>query len=51
MLENGKIGYDVLLERTDAALVDFELDCGWAVAAGSSPIALDSQWRATRPRT
>jgi sugar phosphate isomerase/epimerase len=38
MLENGKTGYDVLLERTDAALVDFELDCGWAVAAGSNPI-------------
>jgi sugar phosphate isomerase/epimerase len=37
-LENGRTGYDVLLERTDAALVDFELDCGWAVAAGSNPI-------------
>lgn len=38
VLENHKIGYDVLLEETDPALVDFELDCGWMVAAEYSPV-------------
>lgn len=37
-LDGGRIGYDILLEHTDPALVDFELDCGWMVAAGYSPI-------------
>src|SRR5271170_2024459 len=37
-LGNGKIGYDVLLAETDPGLVDFELDCGWMVAAGYSPV-------------
>ncbi len=36
-LEGGGIGYDVLLKQTDPKLVDFELDCGWIVAAGYSP--------------
>jgi sugar phosphate isomerase/epimerase len=36
--DDGKIGYDVLLTETDAAFVDFELDCGWMVAAGFDPI-------------
>ncbi len=34
----GVIGYDILLNETDPALVDFELDCGWAIAAGYQPI-------------
>jgi sugar phosphate isomerase/epimerase len=33
-LPDGRNGYDILLERTDAKLVDFELDIGWATAAG-----------------
>jgi sugar phosphate isomerase/epimerase len=33
-----KIGYDVLLDATDPSLVDFELDCGWMVAAGFNPV-------------
>lgn len=37
-LGDGKIGYDVLLAETDPSLVDFELDCGWMVAAGYSPV-------------
>ncbi|MBB6143177.1 sugar phosphate isomerase/epimerase [Silvibacterium bohemicum] len=36
-LDGGKIGYDVLLAETDPALVDFEVDCGWMVAAGFNP--------------
>jgi sugar phosphate isomerase/epimerase len=36
--DDGKIGYDVLLAETDPALVDFELDCGWMIAAGFNPI-------------
>jgi sugar phosphate isomerase/epimerase len=37
-LGDGKIGYDVLLAETEPSLVDFELDCGWMVAAGYSPV-------------
>ena len=36
-LAGDRIGFDVLLARTDPSLVAFELDCGWAVAAGASP--------------
>jgi sugar phosphate isomerase/epimerase len=38
VLDGKQIGYDVLLNETDPSLVDFELDCGWMVAAGYSPI-------------
>jgi sugar phosphate isomerase/epimerase len=31
---DGMMGYEVLLAETDANLVKFELDCGWATAAG-----------------
>jgi sugar phosphate isomerase/epimerase len=37
-LGQGKVGYDVLIEHTDADLVKLELDCGWMVAAGHSPV-------------
>ena len=37
-LGNGKLGYDVFLEATDAELVKLELDCGWMIAAGKNPI-------------
>jgi sugar phosphate isomerase/epimerase len=33
----GGIGYDVLLEQTDPALVQFEIDCGWMVLGGRDP--------------
>jgi sugar phosphate isomerase/epimerase len=36
---NGQIGYDLLLKETDPELVKFELDCGWMVAAGYSPVS------------
>jgi sugar phosphate isomerase/epimerase len=35
---NGQIGYDLLLKETDPELVKFEVDCGWMIAAGFSPI-------------
>jgi sugar phosphate isomerase/epimerase len=35
---NGQTGYDLLLKETDPELVKFELDCGWMVAAGFSPV-------------
>ena len=34
----GIIGYDILLSETDPVLVQFELDCGWMIAAGFQPI-------------
>lgn len=37
-------GLDLLLANTDPALVDFELDVGWAVAAGQDPMALLRRW-------
>jgi len=35
---NDQIGYDLLLKETDPNLVKLELDCGWMVAAGFSPV-------------
>jgi sugar phosphate isomerase/epimerase len=37
-LGQGKVGYDIFIENTDADLVKLELDCGWMVAAGHSPV-------------
>jgi sugar phosphate isomerase/epimerase len=37
-LGRGKAGYDIFLENTDADLVKLELDCGWMIAAGHSPV-------------
>lgn len=37
-LPDGATGYDVLLRETDAELVKFEVDCGWMVVAGASPV-------------
>ena len=36
-LAGDQTGFDVLLAKTDPGLVAFELDCGWAVAAGATP--------------
>ncbi len=36
-LDGKTIGYDVLLAETDKELVDFEIDCGWMIAAGYKP--------------
>lgn len=33
-------GYEILLAQTDPALVDFELDVGWAQSAGWNPVDL-----------
>lgn len=43
-LDGDRIGYDVLLKHTDRELVAFELDCGWMVAAGYSPIEYFRQY-------
>ena len=37
-LGSGRIGYDILLDHTDPALVTFEIDCGWMLLAGRDPI-------------
>jgi sugar phosphate isomerase/epimerase len=34
----GQIAYDILLQETDADLVQFELDCGWMKVAGRDPV-------------
>lgn len=33
----GGIGYDLLLEETDPAVVQFEIDCGWMTLGGRDP--------------
>jgi sugar phosphate isomerase/epimerase len=38
-MPDGSYGYDVLLNETDHALVKFEIDCGWMVVGGASPVA------------
>ena len=38
--ESGSTGYSILLEETDPRFVTFELDCGWAAAAGQDPAKL-----------
>jgi sugar phosphate isomerase/epimerase len=35
---DGKRAYDLLLEHTDPALVEFEMDAGWIVAGGGDPL-------------
>lgn len=36
--ENGVVFYDELLRSTDPAKVSMEMDCGWVVVAGKSPV-------------
>ncbi len=36
----GRTGLEDLMQRTDPAAVTFELDCGWAAAAGVDPVGL-----------
>lgn len=36
----GKRGMDILLAETSSADVSFELDCGWALAAGVDPVEM-----------
>ena len=37
-LGDGKTGYDVLIEETDASVVKFEMDCGWVKVGGKDPV-------------
>jgi sugar phosphate isomerase/epimerase len=36
--EGGVVFFDELLKRTDPSLVFFEMDCGWVVGGGHSPL-------------
>jgi len=38
-VEGGGMMFDMMLEGTDPNLVNFEMDLGWAVAAGADPLA------------
>jgi sugar phosphate isomerase/epimerase len=37
-MPDGSFGYDVLIHETDPATVKFEIDCGWMVVGGASPV-------------
>jgi sugar phosphate isomerase/epimerase len=39
-LPDGKTGFDILLQETDAESVKIEMDIGWVAAAGVDPVAL-----------
>jgi len=39
-VDGGPRGIDLLLARTDPALVSFEMDIGWVAAAGADPLPL-----------
>jgi sugar phosphate isomerase/epimerase len=43
-LENGEVGYDLLLTGTDPELIDMELDLYWAVRGGRDPVELMGQY-------
>jgi len=36
--EKGQVLYDVLLDNTEASLVNMELDLGWVIVAGKNPL-------------
>jgi sugar phosphate isomerase/epimerase len=40
----GSTGLDILARNTDPELVDFEIDTGWAAAAGRDPLAVLSSY-------
>jgi sugar phosphate isomerase/epimerase len=40
----GKIPFDLLLEATDPALVDFQMDIYWTTAGGADPVAYLDAW-------
>jgi sugar phosphate isomerase/epimerase len=42
--QGGSIGFDILLNETDPALVKFEIDCGWMVVGGRNPIDYFKQY-------
>ncbi len=42
--ENGIVYFDELLKRTDPKVVDFEMDCGWVVVGGHSPVEYLSKY-------
>ena len=40
-----KTGLHILLEKTDARIVDFEMDAGWLAAGGQDPVAWLKRYR------
>jgi sugar phosphate isomerase/epimerase len=42
-LPGGRNGFEILMKETDSRLVSFELDIGWAAAAGQDPIQIMSE--------
>ncbi|MCJ8167334.1 sugar phosphate isomerase/epimerase [Pontibacter sp. E15-1] len=42
--ENGKVLYDVLLEKTDPELVKMEMDLGWVILTGNDPVNYFNQY-------
>jgi len=37
-VSDGKTGYDILIQETDASVVKFEADCGWMKVGGKDPV-------------
>jgi sugar phosphate isomerase/epimerase len=47
--DNGQVLYDVLLDNTDASLVNMELDLGWVIAAGKDPLDYFKKYKGRFP--
>jgi sugar phosphate isomerase/epimerase len=43
-LPDGQRGFDLILERTDPAIVQLEMDLFWAVKGGADPLAYFARW-------
>jgi sugar phosphate isomerase/epimerase len=48
-LPDGRLPVDVLLDATDPAVVDVELDVYWTLQAGADPLAFLDQWAGRVP--
>ena len=47
--EKGQVLYDVLLDNTEAALVNMELDLGWVIVAGKNPLDYFKKYKGRFP--
>ncbi len=47
--EKGQVLYDVLLDNTDASLVNMELDLGWVIVGGKNPLDYFKKYKGRFP--
>lgn len=47
--DKGQVLYDVLLDNTDASLVNMEMDLGWVIVAGKNPLDYFEKYKGRFP--